>query len=334
MHSTRSRSPSPLRLPFAFTIALAAAGCAELNDAESLGETSQELLVSSWSGTTYQGSAQEGGQVGSIGGEGISVRTRSDNSMVWNEVQGPVPIAFVPGETSSTKVSLAAFNGFLYMVHSDTISPYDPVWLSRFDPTTKTWSTNYQIPYTSSGGPPAIAAFGKYLRFVGTTPGTLQMWTATMTADQVFSVSTPIPGHTSLSRVSATVFGDKLFVAHRAGQSATIALTSFDGTSWTADEYLPFGALGADLRGYFMHLIHRTPESSNVLWTYYDGCNWAAEVSVGNLTTNDGPSLTQGGPGLLLGTTDSNQNFYVSTFTAPPPPLMPPRCAIHSPPPG
>ena len=222
---------------------------------------------------------------------------------------------------SADKVSLAAFNGFLYMVHSGNATP-SQVWISRFDPATEQWSANYQLPYTSLSGPPAIAAFNGKLYFVGTTPGTFQMWMASMTTGETFSAMTPLTGHTSASRPYAAVYGGRLYFVHRNGQTGTLVLGTTDGASWIAPQTIP-AAGGSAITGLeaalatdagFLHLIHRRPGATDVWWTYFDGCNWATEVTINALHSSYDPSLTQGGPGLIMTTAaDSTWNGIIET---------------------
>ncbi|HMG54310.1 MAG TPA: hypothetical protein VK601_12525, partial [Kofleriaceae bacterium] len=182
------------------------------------------------------------------------------------------------------------------------------VWISRFDPASETWSTNVLLPYTSVAGPPAIAAFNGVLRFIGTTPGTFHMWTATMTASESFSAMTSLPGHDSASRPSAAVFLGQLYFVHRHGQTGNLVVGSFTGSSWTAPQFIP-AAGGAAISGLevglaadagFLHLVHRRTTTNNVWWTYFDGCGWSTELTIGTLASSYGPSLTQGGPGLVM----------------------------------
>lgn len=353
------KSPSLHAVLLGLSLSCAAAGCADLlPDSESLAGTSSDLQVSSWSSLgELDHEAWLGAQVATINGTTILVRSGTclsppcdggiGNFLYWSKLTptGWTTAQEIPSQSSSRKVSLAAFDGGLYMVHTGDAPGSTETWISRFDPTTETWSTNYLIPYPSLAGPPAITAFRDRLWFVGATPGTFQMWTATMSAGEIFSVSAPIARHFSASRPSAAVYGDRLVVGHRAGQTGTIAVTAFDGRTWTADQPIPAGPLGEAIRGTvpalasvngFLHLVHTTPESSYVRWTYFDGCRWSAEVSIGTITSTTGlsigPSLTQGGRGLVLETeSDSTDifgitSYFVETyqFTAPPPPLTPP----------
>ena len=169
------------------------------------GQTSTSLQVSNWSPTWSPGNAYLGGQIATLNGTTYMVRSGgfgSSNSrdLYWSKLTsaGWTPGVPIPNQRSAYKVSLAAFNGFLYMVHSGD-SDVEAVWISKFDPDTETWSPNYMLSYRSYAGPPAIAAFDNRLHFIGTTredPDEImpsyQMWTATMTADEEFTGAQPM----------------------------------------------------------------------------------------------------------------------------------------------
>jgi hypothetical protein len=339
-----------------------AAGCAE--DAapgaapdeatgDATGDAASALSVSSWSAPVNRVLAEFSGQLATLDGTTYLVTSGCGTACLEDEVllfwQKLTPAGWsarqqISSQTSSRKVSLAAFNGFLYMVHIGESDGSHTLWMSRFDPATETWTTNFQLPYLGFAGPPAIVAFNHRLQFVGTQANGFAMWTATMTTDEVFSTATPIPNHFSASRPAATVHGSLLVVAHREGATGTLVVSTFDGRTWTPDVHVPSRAFGEPARAVepvvasvngFLHLVHVTPEADNVLWTYHDGCQWSAEVSIGRLTSSLGPSLTQGGPGLVLATTlDADFNgkpfhqVQISTFTAPPPPITAPPCGV------
>jgi hypothetical protein len=234
----------------------------------------------------------------------------------------------IPGQSTSQRVSLAAFNGFLYMVRTD-LTYTTRLWVSRFSPATGQWSTSFQIPHTSYF-PPALVAFNSRLYLIGVDPGTKQLWSATMTADEVFTPSSPLPGQFSTSRVSAAVFACKLYIAHRAGSTTEVVYNSFDGSHWGPDQIIPAGPGGAAIlaaepaiaeRSGFLHLLHRdsAPVSGvPIWWTYFDGTTWASEVTVGQATTFYPPSLTAGGAGLVaIATTYYNSLASSLQYTQP-----------------
>jgi hypothetical protein len=340
-------------------VALCSAACAELADDDLVNEVSSDLLVSSWSAPLHTGSAYRSGQIATLNGTTYMVSSGycgawscggsgEADELYWSKftATGRTSGVRIPNQKSAHKVSLAPFNGFLYMVHTG-VSDTSQTWLSRFDPVTEQWTTNFQVPYTSFAGPPAIVAFNNRLHFIGTTPGTFQMWTASMTANELFTTAATLSGHHSASRPSAAVFDGRLYIAHRHGQTGEIVIGSFNGSTWTSPQYVRAGTGGAPIRGVdpalatnngFLHLIHRRPETNHVWWTYFDGCEWPAEVTLNTLQTSYDPSLTQGGPGLILLTTNNitwngiieSRAIHVSKFNHPlsPLPLPPPFCDI------
>ena len=335
------------------------------------GQTPSSLQVSSWS-PTWSPTAEAflGGQIATLNGTTYMVRSGGCGSsncskdLYWSKLTstGWTPGVQIPNQRSAYKVSLAAFNGFLYMVHSG-YSDEEQVWISKFDPDTETWSPNYMLSYRSYAGPPAIAVFDNRLHFVGTTREApdentppYQMWTATMTAGETFTGAGPMGGwrmlgrHTSASRPSLAVYDNKLYVVHRAGETGEIQYSYRQLASvWSQPKYLRSGPLNApvgprfrslepviaSVEGY-LHLLFRTPESAYVWWSYFDTCTWAAPVSLGTRQTTTGPSLTQGGYGLLLATTYDPHDpggfarfIAVMHFVAPSAPITPPKgCSV------
>lgn len=343
-------------------LSLTVAACAEAPDDETVSETTSNLSVSSWGASL--GSPEDtwrGVQAATLNGVTYAVTAgncgswdcfpyEDDNGLYWQTVgpSGWSNQVSIPNQSSNSKVSLAAFNGFLYMVHTGT-DDSGATWISRFNPATQQWTANYQIPYTSFAGPPAIAVYNNLLYFIGTGPYPYPMWYATMTTGESFSRPIAIPGHDSASRPSAAVLFNKLYFAHRWGSTGDIVYGSFDGSTWAAAAHIPGGNAGGTLRGVepvlaadagVLHLVHLRPEGDAfVWWTYFDGCNWAAaEVTIGTQQSSLGPSLTQGGPGLQLITTAENvdlfglasylvySNAYAHPFTIFPPRV--PTCGI------
>ena len=222
------------------------------------------------------------------------------------------------------------------MVRTDLTQP-TRLWVSRFSPATGQWSTTFQIPHTSIQ-PPALAAFDNRLHLIGVTPGTKQLWSATMTTDEVFTPSSLLSGQFSASRVSATLFACKLYIAHRAGTTTEVVYNSFDGAQWTYDQTIPAGPGGASLlaaepaiaeRSGFLHLVHRdnAPISGvPIWWTYFDGNSWASEVTLGQASTFYPPSLTAGGPGLVAIATTYYDSLASSLLYTQPLPRFPRFC--------
>jgi len=326
---------------------------------ESVGEAESELSVSQWSTPTATANAYRSGQIATLNGSTFMVSSGecgawscgdSDeaNDLYWSRFTSFAPVARtsgirIPNQGSARKSSVAAFNGFLYMVHAG-VSDESQTWITRFDPATEQWSPNFQVPYIRFVGPPAIVAYNNRLYFIGTTPS-FAMWVASMSTAEVFTTATTIPGHTSASRPSAAVYNGVIYVAHRNGQTGDIVTGTFDGAHWTGPTAVPAGTNGATIRGVdpvlatrnnFLHLVHRRPESNYVWWTYFDGCSWPAEITINNLQSTYDPSLTTGGPGLVLTTTSDNtwngiiesRKIFISTYNQPVPRFPPPPCSV------
>ena len=314
---------------------------------ESTGEIELGLLVSNWS-APQQVSASTiwYAQVARLGSTTYMVHSGPGNVLSWRQLAGtawtePTPI---PGQTTGQRVSLAAFNGFLYMVRTD-LSQNTKLWVSRFTPSTGQWSTSFQISHTSYF-PPALASFNNQLYLIGVAPSTKKLWMATMSTNEVFTPASPMEGHFSSARVSATVFKCKLYIAHRAGSTLAVVYNSFDGTQWGFDQTIPAGPNGAPIeasepaiaeRSGYLHLLHRdnAPISGvPVWWTYFDGATWASEVTLGSASTFYPPSLTAGGPGLVAIDTTYYNSLASSMLFTQPLPIRLPLCSIVLPPIG
>jgi hypothetical protein len=314
--------------------AIAAAGCAEL-ESEELGESASELSAASWSPKVGLGGVGDvGATPGSVTGTSLIVR-----SGYWTKrtASGWAPPSWTAtGHGFAVRASVAGFNGFIYMVNIDS---HNGVYMARFDPSSSTWSQASLLPYQSYATP-AIAAFQNQLWILGNTTDTYhQVWSATMTTDEVFSQPQLIDGKFSAERVSAAAFANRLYMAHAQLASDKIIYARFDGTTWTPNQFILAGQNGSAITGTepglaavngFLHIVYRNTSAAAVKWSYFDTCAWSPEVSIGTLTTAVGYGLAQGGPGLVL-TTRVSDLMYVSEFTAPPAPRLPPTCSVASP---
>jgi hypothetical protein len=342
--------------------ALLLAACGGEPTAEELGDSSSELLASDWRyippplvGTTYD---PQDPAIATFNGTQYAV-FRVDHDLYWEKREG-LPWSgpqLIEEDVTSDPPSLAVFNGYLYMVYADADDRTE-LWLTRLDPATETWREPLLLSYEGMYGPPAIASFGGKLMFVGATESALTstypMWVAAMSTDETFSTAKPIGAvHEAATQPSLAVHGDKLYVAHRNGQTGSIVYSTLAAghaaTDWSPPLPVASGSFGAAAFGInpsiasvngFLHLVHTRAggyeESMEVWWTYFNGCTWAAEVAIPRLTTKekDRPSLTKGGLGLVLLTADHDEDFYrmaATEYKAPPAPLTPPRCGVVGP---
>lgn len=343
MTNTRSFSLCMLALCLALTGA-----CALPDDpAVTLDETEHELSAFNWSAPgAVSSSTVWFAQVATHAGTTYMVHAGPGYKLYWRQLVGSTwttPVE-IPGRFSQSKVSLASFNGYLYMVHTD-YTVQSRLWLSRFSPSTGTWSTSVQLSHTSAYGPPAIAAYSGRLYFIGVTPSSNKLWMASMNSAETITAASPMEGHYSASRVSAAVFSCRLYIAHRAGTTSTVVYNSFNGSSWTYDQTIPAGAGGAAItahepviaeRSGYLHLLHRNTTGgtghSPVWWTYFNGGTWASELSLGSsVSTYYPPSLAQGGAGLVAITTTYYNSLASSLQYTQALPLYPPLCGISPP---
>lgn len=305
---------------------------------EVTGEATSALSLGGWNpiNQTYM-DTWHGAQVASLNGVTYVVSVGSCGSFDcypfaddttqlrwWKIVNGAVIWGGdVPNQSANSKVSLAAFNGYLYMLHTGSENS-SATYLSRFNPANETW-TQRSIGFTSFGGPPAIVEYNNKLFLIGITNYPYGMWYATMDRNENFTPQRTIPGHDSASRPSATVAFNKLWFAHRWGQTGDIVYGTFDGTTWSGANHIYGGVNGGPIQGLepviasdgaTLRLVHRRP-NDRFLWSQsYDGCRWAAtETSIGAQQSSLEPSLAQGGPGLvLISERDHNDLFGLTAY--------------------
>ncbi len=330
-----------LLFPALIGLSISATACLEMSGDEAVGEATSDLLVSNWKPAVgLPTGAWRGTQVATLNGVTYAVSAGDcggtqcfpyidENTLRWSVQTASGTWAYkgeIPGQSSNSKVSLAPFNGFLYMVHTGG-SDSSATWYSRFDPNSETWSSNSQIPaYPSYNGPPAIVAYNNLLYFIASQSNGV-MWVATMTPGEGFSAPIGINHHTSTGRPSAAVLNGKLYIAHTllAPNDTTLVYGTFDGTTWSYPLHIKNGT-AADIYGReaaiatdqgVLQLVHTigTGDSEPVYWTYFDGCNWAgAEVTLADWRTSQAPALTQGGPGLVMTTTSDDYDWFWQTL--------------------
>ncbi|MEO7733931.1 MAG: hypothetical protein ABIY55_23410 [Kofleriaceae bacterium] len=334
-------------------------------DEETFGEATSQLSTAGWSTSI-------GNSWTDIGYPPVSANLDGHDYYVftWNEGGSPIPSTphdlywfqcsatactvphRIPGQQTSDRVNLAAFNGYIYMVHVGE-SDSSALWFSRLDPATGQWTTNSLLSNTTFDGAPALAAFNNQLYMVGTSERTVfkhgievstyPMWYATMDASETFSVQKPV-GYESATRPSLAVFFGKLYLAHRNGATDLIAINTMapGGSAWSPAAYVLAGPGGTRIQGDdvqiaetngYLHLIHHRYTDNYTWWTYYDGCTWAPELTFDSYTWSSRSSMStvNGGLGvarlhdIALWPYTSNA-WENTTFTAPPAPITVPLC--------
>jgi hypothetical protein len=325
------------RFHIALVVVATAAGCVDVAPDEELGETSSDLQVTSWSPKLAIGGASSfGATPATVDGTTVIAR----NALYWTErtATGWTPWTPTTNQFTNLRPSLAGFNHQIFALRTGT---QHRVYMTQFDPSTATWSEGALLPYLSYQMP-ALVVFQNKLWIIGNSPDTYQMWSATMGLDGELTQAQFIDGKYTVQRPSAAVYANRLYVAHQQASGDAIIYARFDGVTWTANQFIFAGVGGSAITGLepqlaavngFLHIVYRNPAgSAEVKWSYFDTCSWTPEVSIGSLTTAEGYGLAQGGPGLVLTThlrTDSP--IYVSEFTAPPAPLLPPSCSVVGP---
>lgn len=279
------------------TLSLHAAGCATAPDDDpATSSTEDTLSVSQWS-ANVQISGQLSAQSPALAAlNGVAHLNHSGDSdgFIWWATYTPGhwdPNVRTGNQASSATPSLAAFNGFVYMTHLSSGTGSTQVWFDRFDPATWSWRPDFQLPYQSVGSP-TIAAYGSRLYVIGVTPGSGQLWWATMDASETFTPSQVLPGMFSSSPPSLAVLNNRLYMVHMAGFTSGMVLNSFDGSSWGPDLTI-FGGFNGGQQfstvppaiaayGGVLHLIHKETSATGIWWSYYTPSTgvWSAEVSL------------------------------------------------------
>lgn len=337
---------------FMFATLLAASSvtaCVDLDDNQ-LDATTSALSSSSWT-TVFVGARPVSYPPAMTMLDGVEYYVYADQSFTpgthdlsWHQCDGTSCTTTKPisGQKSMGRVSLAAFNGYIYMVHQGD-SDERAVWFSRLDVTTGRWTTNVQLPFETVGGSPALAVFNNRLYMVGSrekdvthngvTIATYPLWYSSMTADEVWAPSATISSQ-SESAPSLAVLGNTLYLAHRNGTAAEIVLQKMPlGGGWSAPSYITAGPSNSYIQGDdvqlaavngYLHLVHHRLSGGYTYWTYNRGCDaFAPEISV-DAYSSASESMSTGINGLLL----NRVNYYwaVNRFIAPPPPETAPQC--------
>jgi hypothetical protein len=203
---------------------------------------------------------------------------------------------------TGTQAQLAAFNGYLYMVHTGDHD--SSVWMSRFNTASWSWDHDFLLPYQSAYSP-SIVSFNGALYIIGTTPGAGQVWQATMSTSEVFSAPSNLPGLTAFSGVPSLAvhcpgsfcFQPTLYMAYKSniseltmsGLQVPIGRRGGTPTWWTP--WVVTNTDGSHKKtsvppalvsyGGNLHLVYTSLATSDrIMWTYYDGANWSTDVSI------------------------------------------------------
>jgi len=337
--------------------------CMDQLDDAALGEETSNLSTASWSIGNVADLAQE--NYGSppamvelnglqywVGSWQDGTNLTANHDLYWQRCDGRIcdgPFS-ISNQQSLGRVSLAVFNGHIYMVHQGD-SDSTAVWFSRFDLGTNTWTSNTKLSFTTYGGAPALAAFNGQLVMVGSTHvgNTYPLWYATMGTDETWTARGSVAGEESASPSSLAVFGSTLYLGHRWGQTAEIVLQQLSTNgSWSAVQHIPAGPGGANIQGNdvqlavvngYLHLIHhRFNDANDYWWTYNRGCDaFASEVTVPSYSHSTQASLSATSAGLRLSALEDHavpysgftiNYIYQAYFAAPPPPITRPICGI------
>lgn len=229
------------------------------------------------------------------------------HNLFWNEqyddgswTQWPQRIY---GQMSGDRPSIAAFNGYLYMVHPGSDHDSTAVWVSRFDPNTSQWSEDYLIEYRSRK-PPALAVLGDRMYIVGIRPSDRKLWMASFDRNENLSGITYLDHQYSSNRVSLTNYRGRIAMVH--SSQAGVVYNEFDGTRWLGETLVAPG--GTAIRsnepsiavsGNRVHMIYQPEGSSRVWFTTFDGNSWTGSMGF-NFTSHTAPTVSRVAGRLLL----------------------------------
>lgn len=226
----------------------------------------------------------------------------------------------IGNQSSYFPPTLAAFNGYLYMLHTSGSGDVRQVWYARFDPRTETWTGDSQIYGYRSEGTPGIVASGGRLLIVGVNPSDKKLWQATMDTSERFSTPQPLAYMYSSSPPSLTDFGGRIYMVHMAGTTNAMVYNSWNGTSWGADVTVTNDVGGSAQTssvppviaayGSYIHMVYRDAGSDQILWTYFDGARWSRRVTLPNMYMHGQAALAAAYDRLVLVHQPSDSDFY------------------------
>ena len=282
---------------------------------ENVGQTSADLSIYQWSADYAAGDSHsdDNASIATFNANGLEltfmVHTGADSGKnmyfayskdgaTWGSDQQ------IPNMYTSSTPHMAAFNGYLYMIHQGADDP-GSVWMSRFNTSTWSWGQDYQLPYRS-WGTPSLASYNGALYIVGNTASSGQVWQATMSATEVYSPASNIPGVTSLTDAPSLAvhcpggfcYPATLYMAYRTtsfevGMSGLQVPLGRRGTPTTPTWWTPWVVVNTDgthkqtgatpaLASYGgnLHLIDTPLVGDYIEWSYYDGSSWSLDVNI------------------------------------------------------
>lgn len=194
----------------------------------------------------------------------------------------------------------ASMGGFMdwdasqYLSHVGGAVGDTQVYLSRYSWQKQNFEPDFQLPFKSNGSP-ALIAWNHTLYMIGVTPGTLQLWWATMNQyTEQWTQSQLIPGMYSSEPPALAIFQNRIYMVHHDGTGHDMVWNYFDGNSWTYDRPVP-GQLSimppaiAEYNGK-LHLVHDGGAGDGTIWwSYLDNNGWSTEVSLPNKYTQNYP---------------------------------------------
>jgi len=197
----------------------------------------------------------------------------------------------IPNCATAVASALAVYQNKLYCAHLDTTSDAQ-LQYTRFNG--MSWAKATQIGGQAGAGP-ALAVYQDKLYCAHRGPSKdARIWFTSFDG-KAWATDTPIPIPNCETEVipALAVYQDKLYCAHR-GNDAYVRCTTFDGTSWSADNRISDipTASGPALAVYQdkLYCVYRGA-ANNLRYLTFDGTTWSAPATIPNATTTKNPAL-------------------------------------------
>ncbi len=224
-----------------------------------------------------------------------------DDTIWWTTFDGTNWAAQqqVPGVLSSSGVTLAEFDGKLFMAWKGSFTdgaPFDErIWWTTFNG--GKWARQRQVSNVWTSAGPQLAGFGDLLYMVWKGEYTDEsIWWTTFDGHK-WAPEQAIPGVGTSVGAALAVFEDRLYAAWK-GVDGDPGLwwSSFDGSSWDPQRQVPEvasshgpslcvyeGRLYAAWKGWF--------GDQGIYWSSFDGVSWLPQQQIPEVATSVGPAL-------------------------------------------
>lgn len=221
-------------------------------------------------------------------------------------------------------VSLAEYNGKLYMVYSSASNNYKFMY-TYLDG--QSWlGQAFEIPSNSPwqrGSSPALAVFNGKLYIVYTSRGSDELWYNYYDGQRWLDEDLKITSNESQVRAgtgpAAAVFNGKLYIAFKSVVSGELWYNYYDGQRWLDRDRKITSNSGHTLTSHRpalaayngkLYMAYKSGSNDYIWYNYFDGNAWLEQdicvTKNGNIQTADHPALAEFGSLLWLVYKDTN----------------------------